>query len=220
MGFAEELVKNRKRENMTQEDLAEKCDVSRQAVAKWEKGESLPDVYLIAKLAEMFGVTIEELIWSKGIGILENKNYYIRSIEEVDKKDFCMLMREHKYFGELLKLVDKMADRLSADEIYWDGYLHEEKTYVIRSKEKHKFAGYIYIESIDSHAPQMTMQFDKQKVFNVCDFVLIRDFFNWINKEYHVRAIQVFINSDLERALFAHLGYENTKDEVMLALPV
>ena len=62
MGFAEELVKNRKANNLTQEELAEKCDVSRQAVAKWEKGESLPDVYLIAKLAEMFSVTIEELM--------------------------------------------------------------------------------------------------------------------------------------------------------------
>jgi len=52
------------------------------------------------------------------------------------------------------------------------------------------------------------------------DFALIRDFLNWINKEYHVRAIQVFVNSDVERALFSYIGYEKAKDEVMLALPV
>ena len=74
MGFADELAKNRKAMNMTQEDLAERCDVSRQAVAKWEKGESLPDVYLIAKLAEMFNITIEELIWSRDRAVLENGN--------------------------------------------------------------------------------------------------------------------------------------------------
>ncbi len=220
MGFAEELVKNRKAINMTQEDLAERCDVSRQAVAKWEKGESLPDVYLIAKLAGMFNVTIEELIWSRDTAVLENRNHYIRIIEEADKKDFCMLMREHRYFGGLLKLIDKMDTSSDADEIYWNGYLYEGKTYVIRSKENNGFAGYIYIESIDTHAPQMTMQFDKQKEFDKSDFALIREFFNWINKEYHVRAIQVFTNSDLERALFSYIGYENTKDEVMLALPV
>lgn len=99
MGFAEELVKNRKLINMTQEELAEKCDVSRQAVAKWEKGESLPDVYLIAKLAGTFNLTIEELIWSRDTAVLENRNYYVRMIEEADKKEFCMIMREHRYLG-------------------------------------------------------------------------------------------------------------------------
>ncbi len=220
MGFAEELAKNRKAMNMTQEDLAERCDVSRQAVAKWEKGESLPDVYLIAKLAGMFNITIEELIWSRDTAVLENKNYYIRIIEDADKKDFCTIMREHRYFGGLLKLIDKMDASSDADEIYWNGYLHEGKTYVIRSKENNGFVGYIYIESIDTPAPQMTMQFDKQKEFDKSDFALIRDFFNWINKEYHVRAIQAFTNSDLERELFSYIGYENTKDAVMLALPV
>ena len=220
MGFSEELVKNRKLINMTQEELAERCDVSRQAVAKWEKGESLPDVYLIAKLAEMFNLTIEELIWSRDAAVLENKNYYVRMIEEADKKEFCLLMREHRYLGGLLKLIDRIDDESDVDEIYWNGYLKEGKTYVIRSKKNNDFIGYIYIESIDTSAPQMTMQFDNQKGFGTDDFAMVRDFFNWINKEYHVRAIQAFVNSDLEKDLFSYMGYENAKDEVMLALPV
>ena len=40
MVFSEQLSKLRKEANMTQEDLAEKCDISRQAVAKWESGVS------------------------------------------------------------------------------------------------------------------------------------------------------------------------------------
>jgi len=220
MGFAEELGKNRKIVNMTQEELAEKCDVSRQAVAKWEKGESLPDVYMIAKLAGLFNVTIEELIWSRDTAVLENRNYYVRIIEEADKREFCMLMREHRYLGGLLKLVDRIDNDSHVDEIYWNGYLNEDKTYVIRSKKNDELAGYIYIESIDTCAPQMTLQFDKHKEFDTGDFALIRDFLNWINKEYHVRAIQVFVNSDVERALFSYIGYEKAKDEVMLALPV
>ena len=50
MVFSEQLSKLRKEANLTQEDLAEKCDVSRQAVAKWEGGESLPDVYKISQI--------------------------------------------------------------------------------------------------------------------------------------------------------------------------
>ncbi|MBR3635960.1 MAG: helix-turn-helix transcriptional regulator, partial [Lachnospiraceae bacterium] len=42
--FSENLVQMRKLLSMTQEDLAEKVGVTRQAVAKWESGESLPDL--------------------------------------------------------------------------------------------------------------------------------------------------------------------------------
>lgn len=220
MGFAKKLVQYRKAVGMTQEGLAEKCDVTRQAVAKWEKGESLPDVYMIAKLAGMFNVAIEELIYSRDAVILENRNYYLRIIEEADKEAFCRLMREHRYFGVLLKMIDKIDNKSDVDEMYWNEYLNEEKTYVICSKKNDEFAGYIYMEAIDTSAPQMTMQFDKQKRLGPEDFALIRDFFNWINKEYHVRAIQAFVNSDWERELFSYIGYENVQDEVMLALPV
>jgi hypothetical protein len=64
------------------------------------------------------------------------------------------------------------------------------------------------------------MQFNKQTGFDETDFPLIHDLFNWISKEYQVRAVQAFVNSDVERALFAYLGYKDAEDEVMLALPV
>ena len=65
MVFSEQLSKLRKEANLTQEDLAEKCDVSRQAVAKWESGESLPDIYKISQIAKLFEVSLEELIWGE-----------------------------------------------------------------------------------------------------------------------------------------------------------
>lgn len=220
MAFAEELVKNRKKANLTQEALAEKCNVSRQAVQKWEKSESLPDVYLIAKLASMFDLSIEDLIWSRDSAVLENKKYYIRLIEEADKPEFCALMREHRYMGHLLKLIDKLDGTTEVDDIYWNTYLIEGKTFVIRSKERDLLIGYVYLEAIETYAPEMTMQFDSQKISDEFDFALIRDFYNWINKEYNVRAIQVHVNSKKEQELFKYLGYDNVKDEVVLALPV
>ena len=46
----------------SQEEVAEKVGVSRQAYAKWEKGETVPDVERCQKLAELYGTTIDSLI--------------------------------------------------------------------------------------------------------------------------------------------------------------
>lgn len=54
----------------SQEEVAEKIGVSRQAYAKWEKGETVPDVERCQKLAELYGVTIDSLVnYSDKIGI-------------------------------------------------------------------------------------------------------------------------------------------------------
>lgn len=47
---------------MTQETIAEKLGVSRQAVAKWERGESLPDIESCIALANIFGTTVDMLV--------------------------------------------------------------------------------------------------------------------------------------------------------------
>lgn len=52
----------RKKHNMSQEELAEKMGVSRQSVAKWENGETLPDVIKCVDLAELFGTTVDNLV--------------------------------------------------------------------------------------------------------------------------------------------------------------
>lgn len=52
----------RKYHNMTQEELAEKISVSRQAVAKWESGETMPDLGKCVAIAELFSVTIDDLV--------------------------------------------------------------------------------------------------------------------------------------------------------------
>ena len=52
----------RKKEGLSQEELAEKIEVSRQSVAKWESGETLPDIVKCRDLANLFGTTIDNLI--------------------------------------------------------------------------------------------------------------------------------------------------------------
>ena len=52
----------RKKYQYTQDDIAEKLNVSRQSIAKWESGESTPDIYNCIKLAELFNVKLDDLV--------------------------------------------------------------------------------------------------------------------------------------------------------------
>ena len=52
----------RKRDGLTQVSLAEKLNYSDKAVSKWERGESIPDVLTLMQLAELFGITVNDLI--------------------------------------------------------------------------------------------------------------------------------------------------------------
>ena len=54
------IIRNRKNKGMTQEDLAEKLNVTRQAVSKWELNETTPDIDNICKLCEVLDLTIED----------------------------------------------------------------------------------------------------------------------------------------------------------------
>ena len=56
------IVSYRKRSGMTQLGLAEKLNYSDKAVSKWERGESVPDVLTLVQLADLFDITVNELL--------------------------------------------------------------------------------------------------------------------------------------------------------------
>lgn len=62
MILADKLIQLRKRSGMSQEELAEKMNVSRQAVSKWEGAQSIPDLDKILQLSELYGVTTDYLL--------------------------------------------------------------------------------------------------------------------------------------------------------------
>ncbi len=62
MTFGEKLTRLRKREGMSQESLAEKLGVSRQAVSRWEQGTALPDAAKLLPCARLFSVSVEWLL--------------------------------------------------------------------------------------------------------------------------------------------------------------
>ena len=80
MRLGQKIADLRKKNNLSQEGLAEKMNVSRQAVSKWESEQSIPDIEKIVNLSELFGVTTDYLLKS-GEPSFELKN------EDINDKD-------------------------------------------------------------------------------------------------------------------------------------
>lgn len=83
----------RKAKNMTQMELADKMNISFQAVSNWERGNSMPDISKLPELAQLFGVTVDELLGERSglidsaangrIGeYLENNNVTVEELRE------------------------------------------------------------------------------------------------------------------------------------------
>ena len=62
MILADKIIELRKKSGMSQEELAEKLNVSRQSVSKWESAASIPDLNRILELSRLFGVTPDYLL--------------------------------------------------------------------------------------------------------------------------------------------------------------
>ena len=67
--LGETLLHLRKRHHYTQEDVAEQIGVSRQTIAKWENNESIPDVLSAGKLAELYDVSLDEMLSEETMGL-------------------------------------------------------------------------------------------------------------------------------------------------------
>lgn len=70
---AKNLVELRKIFGFTQLEIAEKLNYSDKAISKWERGESLPDVETLKKLADIYGVTVDFLL-TENVDIKKNLN--------------------------------------------------------------------------------------------------------------------------------------------------
>lgn len=71
MKFHEKLKQERKKHNLSQEDLANKINISRQSISKWELEKGYPNIETLIKLSEIFDITVDELL--KGDDFLKDK---------------------------------------------------------------------------------------------------------------------------------------------------
>lgn len=62
MYFSSKIKEERQKHNMSQQQIGDKLNISRQSVSKWERGESYPSIEMLIKLSEIFDITLDELI--------------------------------------------------------------------------------------------------------------------------------------------------------------
>ena len=96
MIFADKLVRLRKKSGMSQEELAERMNVSRQSVSKWESAQSVPDLEKILRLGELFGVTTDYLLKDE----IEDEEFVGKDTSECNRK---ITLAEANEFLELRK---------------------------------------------------------------------------------------------------------------------
>ena len=92
----------RKEKGMTQNDLAEKMNVTDKAVSKWERNLSCPDVNSIPKLAEVLGTTVEELLNAQS----KKENNKIDEIVNIVLIDIALAMGICIIVTSILKQID------------------------------------------------------------------------------------------------------------------
>lgn len=108
--FSDNLIQLRKLNNMSQEELAEMVDVSRQTLSKWETGESLPDIQKSMLLAEIFKVTLDDLVNFvspvDGLGVPPKGKYAFGVVTVGDKGQMVIPAKARKVFD--IKTGDKI----------------------------------------------------------------------------------------------------------------
>ena len=112
MKFSEKLTKLRKENNLSQEALADKLDVSRQSVSKWESGQTYPEMDKLLTLCKLFNVTLDDLTNdSVNYNDVKNKkgtfDSLLSEITYIINKSFNMFRnmkgkQKLKIFGELI----------------------------------------------------------------------------------------------------------------------
>ena len=102
--FSDNLINLRKMHHLTQEDVAEKVGVTRQSVAKWESGESVPDLDRCRMLADLFRVSLDDLANyepedNMGLSVPPRGKHLFGLVTVGDKGQIVIPAKARKIFG-------------------------------------------------------------------------------------------------------------------------
>lgn len=102
--FSDNLINLRKMQHLTQEDVAEKVGVTRQSVAKWESGESVPDLDKCRMLADLFRVSLDDLANyepedNMGLSVPPRGKHLFGLVTVGDKGQIVIPAKARKIFG-------------------------------------------------------------------------------------------------------------------------
>lgn len=100
--FKDNLVSLRKMNHLSQEELADKLAVSRQTLSKYETGESLPDIEKCKAMADVFGVSLDDLVNYEsshyGLGVPPKGKHIFGMVKVGDKGQIVIPSKARKLF--------------------------------------------------------------------------------------------------------------------------
>lgn len=101
--FRDNLITLRKLHNISQEELAERVGISRQTLSKYETGESIPDIEKTKAIADVFGVSLDDLVnydptENKGLKIPPKGKHMFGLVKVGDKGQIVIPARARKIF--------------------------------------------------------------------------------------------------------------------------
>ena len=105
MKFGENLKRFRKNKDMSQEQLAEKLNVSRQSVSKWENGESYPEMNNILELCKIFNCRLNDIVHKDMSDINSLDNEIVMKVVKFSKKK----QKEVKTLSNVIELIGKIG---------------------------------------------------------------------------------------------------------------
>ena len=100
--FKDNLISLRKLNNLSQEELADRLNISRQTLSKYETGESLPDIEKCKSIADIFGVSLAELVnyesEDSGLGVPPKGKHIFGMVKVGDKGQIVIPAKARKLF--------------------------------------------------------------------------------------------------------------------------
>ena len=120
MDFGQQIKKVRSDNQLTQEEMANKLNVSRQTISSWENNRNLPDLELVVQIAEKFNLSVDELLNGENL-----KYKLVKDGREVTKQ---RLNRNIYFIGAGLMIVGLVLFLIKTNSVEYideSGLLHE-----------------------------------------------------------------------------------------------
>lgn len=124
MEFSEQIKMIRGRSKLTQEELAKKLNVSRQAVSNWENNRNLPDLEMLIKISSVFEISLDKLILGDA-KINKMTEKLIKDTDENRKAKFNMITTISGFFLMLMGFMCFVIKANSVEYVDRHGFLHE-----------------------------------------------------------------------------------------------
>lgn len=120
LDLSEKIVKLRKNNGLTQEQLAEQLNVSRQSVSKWESGQAAPDIDKIVALGEIFHVTTDYLLKPSELDELAIKTEMLeKRQQEILEKDKKRMERQYCIMASVSIYLTAFAVYMLIRQVSW-----------------------------------------------------------------------------------------------------